>query len=77
MRDEPGVLAEVTRILGQRGVSIRVINQKGFGDEDGVVPVVIVTHCAREADVAAAVTEVEKLDVSSAPVVRIRLETLN
>ena len=77
VRDEPGVLAEVTRILGQRGVSIRVINQKGFGDEDGVVPVVIVTHCAREADVAAAVTEVEKLDVSSAPVVRIRLETLN
>jgi len=41
------------------------------------VPVVIVTHCAREADVAEAVTEVEKLDVSSAPVVRIRLEALN
>ena len=77
VRDEPGVLAEVTRILGQRGVSIRVISQKGFGDEDGVVPVVIVTHCAREADVAAAVTEVEKLGVSSAPVVRIRLEALN
>ena len=51
--------------------------KKGFGNEDGVVPVVIVTHCAREADVAAAVTEVEKLDVSSAPVVRIRLEALN
>ena len=77
MRDEPGVLAEVTRILGQRRVSIRVISQKRIGDEDGVVPVVIVTHRAREAAVAEAVTEIEKLDVSSAPIVRIRLEALN
>ena len=67
------MLAEVTRILGQRRVSIRVISQKGFGDEDGVVPVVLVTHRAREE----AVTEIEKLDVSSAPIVRIRLEALD
>ena len=77
VRDEPGVLAEVTRILGQRRVSIKVISQKGFGDDDGVVPVVIVTHHAREADVAEAAAEIEKLDVSAAPVVRIRLETLD
>jgi len=41
------------------------------------VPVVIVTHRAREAAVAEAVTEIEKLDVSSAPIVRIRLEALD
>jgi len=76
VQDEPGVLAEVTRILGQRQVSIKVISQKNLGGDDGVVPVVIVTHAANEADVAAAIREIEALDVSSAPIVRIRLETL-
>jgi len=76
VRDEPGVLAEVTRILGQRQVSIKVISQKNLGGDYGVVPVVIVTHAANEADVAAAIREIEALDVSSAPIVRIRLETL-
>ncbi|HCX86953.1 MAG TPA: homoserine dehydrogenase [Gammaproteobacteria bacterium] len=76
VRDEPGVLAEVTKILGQRQVSIRVIIQKDLGGDDRVVPVVIVTHTAKEADVAQAVREIEALEVSSAPIVRIRLETL-
>jgi len=76
VRDEPGVLAEVTKILGQRQVSIKVISQKNLGGDDRVVPVVIVTHAANEADVAEAVREIEALEVSLAPIVRIRLETL-
>mgnify|MGYP002725510038 FL=1 len=77
VRDEPGVLADVTRILGERRVSIRVISQKGFGDEHGLVPVVIVTHEAKEADVADAAKAIEALETSAAPVVRVRLETLS
>ena len=57
-------------------MSIRVIIQKDLGGDDRVVPVVIVTHTAKEADVAQAVREIEALEVSSAPIVRIRLETL-
>ena len=75
VRDRPGVLADVTRILGERHVSIRVISQKGFGDEQGVVPVVIVTHDAKEADIADATKMIETLEANVAPVVRVRVET--
>jgi len=75
VRDRPGVLADVTRILGEHQVSIRVISQKGFGDEQGVVPVVIVTHDAKEADIADATKKIETLEANAAPVVRVRVET--
>ena len=65
----------MTRILGERHVSIRVISQKGFGDEQGVVPVVIVTHDAKEADIADATKMIETLEANVAPVVRVRVET--
>ncbi len=72
--DRPGVLGEVTKILGDRGVSIRAIHQKDSGSGSQPVPVVILTHRAREADVAMAIRAIEGLTVSAAPVVRIRLE---
>ena len=75
VRDRPGVLADVTRILGEHQVSIRVISQKGFGDKEGVVPVVIVTHDAKEVDIADATKKIETLEASAAPVVRVRVET--
>ena len=76
VQDKPGVLADITKILGGHGVSIKAIHQHGTGDEDGKVPVVIVTHVAQEAAVAAAVSGIEALPASAHPVVRIRLETL-
>ncbi|MDP6950311.1 MAG: homoserine dehydrogenase [Arenicellales bacterium] len=76
VQDQPGVLADITKILGGHGVSIKAIHQHGTGDEDGKVPVVIVTHVAQEAAVAAAVSDIEALPASAHPVVRIRLETL-
>jgi len=72
--DQPGVLGEVTKILGDRGVSIRAIHQKDSGSKSQPVPVVILTHQAREEDVLDAVQTIEALPVSAAPVVRIRLE---
>ncbi len=72
--DQPGVLGEVTKILGDRGVSIRAIHQKDSGSKSQPVPVVILTHQAREGDVLDAVQTIEALPISAAPVVRIRLE---
>lgn len=73
--DQPGVLGEVTRILGDQGVSIRAISQKDQGDDHQAVPVVIVTHLAKGSDIDAAVSAIEKLGVNAAPVVRIRVRS--
>ena len=64
--DEPGVLAQVARALGDRGVSVaQVVQHSGAG-----VHIVILTHRAREGSVRAAARAVAGLGFSrSAPVV--------
>ncbi len=74
--DRPGVLADITRILGDYQVSIEAIRQQGSADALGNVPVVIVTHRALEANVAMAVSEIEALSTNASAATRIRLETL-
>jgi homoserine dehydrogenase len=58
-RDEPGVLAQVTRILGDKGISLSAILQRETDGQN--VPVVITTHLAREGSIRAAVAEIDKL----------------
>ena len=74
--DRPGVLADITRILGDYQVSIEAIRQQGSADALGNVPVVIVTHRALEANVAMAVSDIEALSTNAKAATRIRLETL-
>ena len=76
VQDRPGVLADITRILGDYQVSIEAIRQQGRADALGNVPVVIVTHRALEANVAMAVSEIEALSTNARAATRIRLETL-
>lgn len=76
VHDRPGVLADITRILGDYQVSIEAIRQQGSADALGNVPVVIVTHRALEANVAMAVSEIEALSTNARAATRIRLETL-
>ena len=76
VRDRPGVLADITRILGDYQVSIEAIRQQGSADTVGNVPVVIVTHAALEASVAMAVSEIEALSTNARVATRVRLETL-
>ncbi|MBT6065751.1 MAG: homoserine dehydrogenase [Proteobacteria bacterium] len=72
--DKPGVLGDVTKILGDEGVSIRAISQKERHMDASAVPVVIVTHQVREGSLNRAIAEIESLAISVAPIVRIRLE---
>ncbi|RZO21828.1 MAG: homoserine dehydrogenase [Candidatus Thioglobus sp.] len=72
--DKPGVLGDVTKILGDEGVSIRAISQKERRMDASAVPVVIVTHQVREGSLTRAIAEIESLAISVAPIVRIRLE---
>ena len=60
--DKPGVLSKIAGALGANGISIEQMTQKGRSA--GVsVPIVIMTHEAREADVCAALEAIDKLDI--------------
>jgi homoserine dehydrogenase len=72
--DKPGVLAQITAILGQHGISIESLIQKGR-EENEPVAVVILTHTTHEASVAAALQEIDALESVTAPTVRIRMLT--
>lgn len=71
--DKPGVLAKVAGILGDKDISIVSVIQKGIED-NAFVPVVLLTHEAKESNVRSAVKAISRLDdVSGTPVV-IRVE---
>jgi homoserine dehydrogenase len=74
--DKPGVLSTISGILGQRNISLKSVHQKGR-KTNGSVPVVMLTHLAREADVRAALREIQALDVVSDETMLIRIEDEN
>ena len=73
--DEPGVLARLAGILGERGISLAAVHQPDAHSAGGrPVPVVVVTHEARAGDVDAAVTAIDRLPSTRAPTRRVRIE---
>ncbi len=74
--DKPGVLADVTRILGDAGISIEAILQKEpVGDSDATI--IMLTHRVLEGQMDQAIAAIEALDSISGEIMRIRLETLD
>lgn len=74
VEDRPGVFAQVARILGDRQISISSLlqHESAPGSTDGV-PVVITTYEALEANVREALDEINRLEVTKAPCVCIRM----
>lgn len=75
--DKPGVLAEVTRILGDHQISIEAIIQKEPAPEMQTASVIMLTHRIREQNMNAAIAKIETLDAINGSVTRIRVEALN
>ncbi|MBK1735003.1 homoserine dehydrogenase [Halorhodospira abdelmalekii] len=75
-RDEPGVLAEVTRVLGDFGISIEAIIQKQPEPGADHVPIILLTHRVHERQMDAAIERLEHLDKIAGRVIRIRVEAL-
>jgi len=82
--DVPGVLADVTSIFGDRGISIEAIIQKEPDEDEvrdqsapSVVPIIILTGRVREGLVRDAVVQVENLASVTESVVTLRVETLS
>jgi len=71
--DRPGVLSQVAGILGQHNISITSVLQKGRAAAEAV-PVVMMTHEAREADMRHALAAIDKLPVVAGKTVSIRVE---
>jgi homoserine dehydrogenase len=71
--DKPGVLSKIAGVLGGHDISIASVIQKGrrLG---GSVPLVVLTHRARERDVLSALDEIDRLPVVSDKTLFIRVE---
>ena len=74
--DRPGVLSKISGILGDYEISIKSVHQKGRKTK-GSVPIVMLTHLAKEAGVKKALSEIFNLDVVSDKPVLIRIEDEN
>ncbi len=74
--DRPGVLEQTARILAEQQISIASVMQQERDLEGGAVPLIIVTHEAREAAMAQSVGELNLLDFVRENVLLIRMEDL-
>jgi homoserine dehydrogenase len=73
--DEPGVLADITRILADEGISIDAALQKEPSAEDQAV-VVLLTHETEERSVKTAIGKIEALAATTGSAVMLRVEKL-
>ena len=76
-QDKPGVLADVTRILADLGISIEAILQKEPRAGENTVPVIILTQRVLEKYMNQAIAKIEALPSINTKIMRIRLEHLN
>ncbi len=71
--DRPGVIADITAVLRDNGVSLEAMLQRGRSPAEAV-PVVLVTHDTTETAMRAAVTHITALDSVLEPPTIIRIE---
>ncbi len=74
VRDQPGVLARIAGILAEHGVSAASVEQTGVEGQDDRAALVIGTHVAREADLAAMVEALRGSDMVLGVTSVLRLE---
>lgn len=71
-KDEPGVLGQVTQVLGRHAISLSAIRQQETHDGQ-YVPVVITTHQAREGAMRASLGAIDALATIQGPSVCLRI----
>jgi homoserine dehydrogenase len=77
VEDKPGVLADITRILADLGISIDAMVQKEPREGESQADIIMLTHRTVEKHVNTAIAKIEALPVVSGKVTRIRLEELD
>ena len=74
--DQTGVLADLTRILADAGISIDALIQREAGEGEHQTDVIVLTHDTVEARMDAAIARMQALPSVLATIVRIRKEEL-
>jgi homoserine dehydrogenase len=72
-QDHPGVLSKISGILGENRISIKSVHQKGR-NTNGKVPVVMITHMAKEEWVQTALARISATDCVVGDPMVIRIE---
>jgi homoserine dehydrogenase len=75
--DRPGVLADITRILADRDISIDAMIQKEPPEGEDQTDIILLTHRSIERQVVDAIHRIEALPTVRGTVTRIRMEQLN
>ena len=75
--DKPGVLADVTQVLGDAGISIEAVIQKEPTNTGDEAEIIMLTHKIKESNMLAAIGQIEALDSITTKVSKIRVETLD
>jgi homoserine dehydrogenase len=74
--DRPGVLADITRILADRDISIDAMIQKEPSEGEDQTDIILLTHESVEKRVVDAIARIESLATVRGRIVRLRLESL-
>ena len=77
VEDKPGVLADITRILADREISIDAMIQKEPSEGEYQTDIILLTHRTIEKNIDDAIAKIEALTTVRGKIVRIRLEELN
>ena len=72
-RRKKNVGGTIASILGKHSVSISAASQKSGAEGDGPVPVVVLTHAAKSADLDAALAEIAGSGFVGAEPVKLRM----
>lgn len=76
-KDEVGVLADITKILGDQDISLGTILQKEEQQADQLVPIILLTHETTEAKLQAAITAIKALGTVAGDINIIRVESMS
>jgi homoserine dehydrogenase len=77
VEDQPGVLADITRILADGGISLDAVLQREPDAGEHQTDVILLTHRCIESAVDQAITMIEALPTVLSSAIRLRLEDLD
>lgn len=75
--DQPGVMANIARILSEQDISMEAILQKEPQVKGSEVAIILLTRQVQESQMNSAITEIEALDSTLGEIVKIRVESLD
>jgi homoserine dehydrogenase len=77
VKDQLGVMADLTRILADARISIDAVLQKEPAEGETLIDIIMLTHQTQEKNIDAAILKIEALGAVVGKVTRIRLESLS